>query len=88
MLSPSSHPSPDLSLAASGLSYLVDGNLVCGRCVVLGERWTLVGLCGLGGAADWRVGGVWLRGRAAVHVLRGEQSHVCAEQILLDRTHC
>lgn len=72
----------------SALPALVNGDLVRGCCVVLGEGWALVGLCGLGGATYWRVGGVGLGGSTAVHVLCGEQRHVCAKQILLDRTHC
>lgn len=72
----------------SAPSRLVNGNLVRGRCVVLGEGWALVGLRGLGGASYGGIGRVRFGGRAAVHVLRGEQRHVCAKQILLDRTHC
>lgn len=67
---------------------LVDGDLVRGRRVVLGEGWTLVALGGLGGATYWGVGRVGLTGRGAVHVFRGEQGHVGAQQVLLDRAHC
>ncbi len=49
----SSHPSSDLPLPPSGLSNLVNGNLVCGCCIVLGEWWALVGFCRLSGAAHW-----------------------------------
>lgn len=46
--------SPELPPPPSGRAHLVDGNLVCGGCVVLGERGALVGLCGLGGGgAHW-----------------------------------
>lgn len=68
---------------------LVYGDLVRGRRVVLSEGWALVALGGLGGGATyWGVGGVGLAGRGAVHVLRGEQGHVRAHQVLLDSAHC
>lgn len=67
---------------------LVYGDLVRGRRVVLGEGRALVALGGLGGATYWGVGGIGLAGRGAVHVLRGEQGHVGAQQVLLDSAHC
>lgn len=68
-------------------SSLVNGNLVRGCGIVVGEGRALVGLSGLCGAPYRWIGRIWLGGRAAVQVLRGEERHICAQQVLLDCTH-